>query len=501
MKFCKVADSADWQDEAFQATAVLLQLDPIRNRKVWEFIQVYAGLQQLGLLHGQATALGLGVGHEPLIYAFANVCDRVTASDLYESEEWATASMGTQEVYERNPFPYAADRLEVRHMDMTRIEYPDNSFDFIWSCCAIEHVNNFQALYQVYQEIHRVLKPGGVAALTTEFNVTDLPSYEPNMLFTDRHWIQHWLTGDQPLIRGFELIDSIDYALSSHPDNGPVSRLTPDAGMQVYCNDIVLNSIAFFLRKRGDFDQPYSEDWLDPAWRTYLAACDAYRAKQYEQSALQLRQLLETELPDRLRLRALRRLADTLMAQGNLEGLTEVCQTAMPYAQQVDDGDHLMPLAHYCRKVGLLNEALSLYRRVADLPSVLPVAVARSYRFQAQCLKQQGHYQQALTLIQQAETHDISDRHQLEWLRGSCYQALGQLDEAIRRYELAAKIAPEQDYAFRERCARDANKCLRLQLSQTHKQLTQLQENRLLRLYSSLRAAGRSAKRWLRFRE
>jgi tetratricopeptide (TPR) repeat protein len=439
------------------------------------------------------------VGQEPLIYAFANVCNRVIASDLYESEKWTTASMTTQDVYERNPFPYAADRLEVRHMDMTPIEYPDNSFDFIWSCCAIEHVNNFEALYQVYQEIHRVLKPGGIAALTTEFNVTDLPSYEPNMLFTDRVWVHHWLTGNEALIQGFELVDPIDYSLSSHPGNGPVSRLTPDAGMQVYCNDIVLNSIAFFLRKRGNFDQPYSEHWLDPAWRTYLAACDAYRAQEYEQSEEQLRQLLDLELPDRLRLRVLRRLADTLMARGNLEALTEVCQTAMPYAQQVADGDHLMPLAHYCRKVGLLNEALSLYRRVADLPSVLPTVLAKSYRSQAKCLKQQGHYQQALTLVQLAETYDVNERHQLEWLRGSCYQELGQLEEAIRCYEIAAKIAPEQDYAFRERCVRDANKCLRLQLSQTNKQLTQLQDNRFVQLYTSVRSVGRSLKRWLRF--
>jgi SAM-dependent methyltransferase len=494
MKFCKVADIADWQDEAFQATASLLQLGSLKNRQVWEQIQVYTGLNQLGLLNGQAMALGLEVGHEPLIYAFANGCERVIATGFYEPQD----PLATQDIYRHNPFPYATDRLDVRPMEMTRIEYPDNSFDFIWSCRAIEQVTNFEMLHQVYREMHRVLKPGGIVALTTGFNTTEWPSYEPGRLLVDRAWVHHWLAGDAPLIQGFELVDAVDYSLSPQPENAPV-RSDENTGMQVYCNDIVLSSIAFFLRKTGDFSQPYTEDWLDSFWRTYLVACDAYRAQHYQQSEILLRQLLDTELPDRLRFRTLYRLADTLMAEGDLDGLKLVCEMAASCAPQVENGEQLMVMARHCRKVGLLNEALLLYRRIADLPGVLPATMGLSYRSQAKCLKQQGHYQQALTLVQLAETYDINERHQLEWLRGSCYQELGQLEEAIRCYEIAAKIAPEQDYAFRERCVRDANKCLRLQLSQTNKQLSQLQDNRFVQLYTSVRSVGRSLKRWLRF--
>ncbi|XPM56477.2 MAG: methyltransferase domain-containing protein [Leptolyngbya sp. IPPAS B-1204] len=497
MKFCKVADIADWQDEAFQATASLLQLESVRNRQIWPLIQIYTGLHQLGLLGGQATALGLAVGDEPLIYAFANGCNRVVATDLYDLYNGREA-LTPQEVYRRNPFPYATDRLEVRPMDLTRIDYPDHSFDFIWSCRAIEQMTNFEALYQLYREIHRVLKPGGIAALAAGFNPTNRPSYEPAMLLVDHPWVQAWLTGDTPLLQGFELIDAVDYSVSPQPENPPVLP-NAETGIQVYYQDILLSSMALFLRKTGEFSTSYSEDWLDPFWRIYLLACDAYRTQQYQQAENLLRQLVETDLPDRLRLRALQRLADTLMAQGNSEALKAVCETAVPYAEQSEDGDLLMRLARYCRKTGLLNEALLLYRRVVELPSVPPETVGLSYRAQAKCLMQQGHYQQALTLIQMAETYNVNERHQLEWLRGSCYQDLGQLEEAIRCYDIAAKIAPEQDYAFRERCVRDANKCLRLQLSQTNKQLTQLQDNRLLQVYTSLRSAGRSVKRWLRF--
>lgn len=247
MKFCKVADISDWQNAEFQETASLL-ICAGYSRKAWEFIQVYEGLKHLGLLNGESKAIGLGVGHENLIYAFTNVCQHVTATDLYDSQNWSTASMAVQEIYERNPFPYERDRLTVQHMDMTQLDYPDASFDFVWSCCAIEHVNNFRDLHRVYQEIHRVLKPGGIAALTTEFNPTDQPSYEPNMLFTDQTWMEIWLTGADPLVRGFEPVDQVDYQLSDRPENQPLPRRHPQGSIQVYCNDVYLNSIAFFTK-------------------------------------------------------------------------------------------------------------------------------------------------------------------------------------------------------------------------------------------------------------
>jgi SAM-dependent methyltransferase len=385
MKFCKLADISDWQDPEFEEIASLL-MEAVQSRKAWEFVQIYRGLKQLGLLNGQSQALGLGVGHEGLIYAFTHVCQHVTATDLYESKEWTTAAMSVQDVYDKSPFPYQRDQLTVRHMDMTQIQYPDASFDFVWSCCAIEHVNDFRDLHQVYREIHRVLKPGGIAALTTEFNMTDRPSYEPNLLFTDRQWVESWLTGADPLIRGFELLDSPSFALSDRPENQPVSRKEPVASIQVYCNDIVLNSVAFFLRKAGEFDRGYDEQWLPQFWRDYLAACGAYRASEFEQSEVLLRQLLKEPLEPRLKVRALRRLADALFAQAKLDQtkldqVRQVCQAALPDCEVFQDEDQLMPLAVYCQQTGLDEEARRLFEQVEHLLSANLELVIQS-RFQ-----------------------------------------------------------------------------------------------------------------------
>jgi SAM-dependent methyltransferase len=443
MKFCKVADIEDWQQPEFQETASQLQLNR-KVRKTWEFIQVYNGLKELGLLDGNAHAIGLGVGHEPLIYAFTNVCQSVIATDLYDSQTWATASMATQQVYGKNGFPYERDRLTVRHMDMTKIAYPDASFDFVWSCCSIEHVNNFAELHQVFAEIHRVLKPGGVAALTTEFNPTDSPSYEPNMLFTDVHWIEHWLTGNNPLIRGFEWVDAIDFEITDHPGNQPTPR-RQGGSIRAITRDIQLTSIAFFLRKTAPFSQPYHEDWLAPEIRQYFSGCDAHRQQDFQQAEALLQPLIQHSSL-RFRVGASHRLADTLQAQGKITELAKLCQTGMTDFLQDQCSDHLMPLANFCRQLGLLVEATRLYEHIEQLPGTHPKQVMQSLFNVGLYHEKQGKLAEAIALYQQvltlappnAQLHTDATQNILH-----C-QHLQQNPLAFWRQKIAALLQPQR---------------------------------------------------------
>lgn len=482
MKFCKLADITDWQDPEFQATASMLKCDD-QSRKAWEFIHVYQGLKQLGLLNGESKIIGLGVGHECLIYAFTNVCQQVIATDLYQSQQWSTAAMAVQEVYDKNPFPYQPERLTVQHMDMTQIAYPDASFDFVWSCCAIEHVNNFRDLHQVYREIHRVLKPGGIAALTTEFNNTDRPSYEPNLLFTDRRWMDLWLTGSDPLVQGFELIDLPDFEIGGRPENEPISRKCLKSSIQVYCNDIVLNSVAFFLRKSGDFARAYDEQWLPDFWRDYLAACDAYRSSDFTRSEQLLKQILQIEnLEPRLKVRALRRLADALYAQSKLDEVRQVCQSALPDCNTFQDEDQLMPLAAYCWQVGLESEANALYEKVAKLPSSNIDLVIQSYLYQAKYYEQQGNFVTALELISKAEQEIIPGAHteaeyqpKIYFRTGFLYEKMGKLSAAIRSYKQAIAVATPNT-EFQTNCYRRLTACLQTQVKRTKEKVESLEE-------------------------
>ena len=51
---------------------------------------------------------------------------------------------------------------QIRQMDAERMDFPDQSFDFIWSWGVIHHSANTR---QIIKEMHRVLRPGGEALI------------------------------------------------------------------------------------------------------------------------------------------------------------------------------------------------------------------------------------------------------------------------------------------------------------------------------------------------
>lgn len=497
MQFCKIADFADWSNPDFDAIGGLLLLER-QGRKNWEYVQVYAGLKALGLLNGQTKALGLGVGSECLVYAFTNVCEQVVATDLYNSANWSTAAMAVEEVYHKNLFPYRPERLAVQHMDMTQIAFPDASFDFIWSCCSIEHVNSFADLHRVYQEIHRVLKPGGVAALTTEYNLSPRHSYEPNMLFTDPYWIEHWLTGPEPnctnpkaLVQGLELLDSLQLTLTDLPENQPISRFGPQVAMAYYSDNSIITSVAFFLRKTGDFTRSYSDDWLPYHHRTYLAGCAAHRQKNWPEAAALFRSLLadSTCEPD-LQVAASRYLAVQFQEQNLPAELAELAQQMRSLWQSSQSSDHLLPIAHRYRRAGLWQEAKPLFEQVATLPGARSGQVVRSLIGQAECYAQVEDFSTALSLSEKAHSYlplcFPKDAPNVYFHRGFYQERLGQLEAAVADYRFVIEAAETQP-GLRQNAQNRLSNCLE-QLAPAASPPSSLA--------SSFKAVGRTVKGW-----
>ena len=71
------------------------------------------------------------------------------------------------------PHPFNRRRIGVQVMDGTSITFEDNSFDAALSYSSIEHFGSREAIVKTMKEIERVLKPGGVASITTEIFVGD----------------------------------------------------------------------------------------------------------------------------------------------------------------------------------------------------------------------------------------------------------------------------------------------------------------------------------------
>lgn len=65
-----------------------------------------------------------------------------------------------------------ADLIDVVDASFEKVDYPDNSFDFVWSQDAILHSDHRD---KVLEEVVRVLKPGGEFVMTDPMQADDCP--------------------------------------------------------------------------------------------------------------------------------------------------------------------------------------------------------------------------------------------------------------------------------------------------------------------------------------
>ena len=144
-------------------------------RKYWEVAMTLRAFEAFGALREDARVLGVGAGHEATIYWLTRHVGRVVATDLYEREDaWSERDSGSEMLTDPGRYwngPWNPERLEVRHMSGLDLEYEDEFFDAIFSSSSIEHFGDFADVRRSVEEMFRVLRPGGVAALATEFRL------------------------------------------------------------------------------------------------------------------------------------------------------------------------------------------------------------------------------------------------------------------------------------------------------------------------------------------
>ena len=157
--------------------AVLADILPERDprafieRKAWEFAMLALYLEDVGLLNDDAASLAVGAGDERIVFWLTNRMKRVTATDIYGSGDFADnearPSMLTDPA-SHAPIPYREDRLEVLWMDGRDLDFPDDTFDAVFSVSSIEHFGSTADIARSAREMGRVLKPGGHAVVITE---------------------------------------------------------------------------------------------------------------------------------------------------------------------------------------------------------------------------------------------------------------------------------------------------------------------------------------------
>ncbi|MDQ3069536.1 MAG: DUF4214 domain-containing protein [Acidobacteriota bacterium] len=251
-QLCELANPAKWDNPDWMALLRSLGTLPdhkmAMHRKSYEFTQLLFGLDRLGCLRDDASVVSVGAGHECVLYWLANKVGRVVATDTYDGV-WQTsmAREGDSRVLESPedyaPFPYRRERLAFMRMDGTRLDFPDASFDIAYSLSSIEHFGGVAAARAAVDEMRRVVRPGGMLAVATEYILAG-PQYHEGF-FPDQ--IRE-IFG----IPGLELVQPIDervyerYAFSA-VDLRRNRHQTPH--MVVADAGSVITSVMVFLRR------------------------------------------------------------------------------------------------------------------------------------------------------------------------------------------------------------------------------------------------------------
>jgi hypothetical protein len=188
----QVVSAAQFEHPSFQRFAKLLtdRPEPLPwslsrwppgrpERKLWEWCYILAAAEQAGALRAGSSALGFGVGTEPVPAALARAGVRVLATDMPPADAgaWAltgqhlasTDSMSRPAIVPDNELTRL---VALRYVDMNDVPDDLGSFDLIWSSCAIEHLGSPEAGLRFVVRTLTNLRPGGVSVHTTELELT-----------------------------------------------------------------------------------------------------------------------------------------------------------------------------------------------------------------------------------------------------------------------------------------------------------------------------------------
>ncbi len=210
----KVCDTADWFDAEYRCLVRDELREPARlHRKQWEFAMITLVLQRYGLLKPDKMGLSMGGGTERVLYAIASHVRHLVVTDLYDPDtDWICARTPdpNQLIRENKPFEIDEDRVRAYRMDMRQLEFEESAFDFCYSSCAIEHIGEYNDMLQHLNEVHRVLKEGGIYVLTTEFLFGEESVCDPGQYIFSADYLRELLSGSR-------------LAIASQPD----CRITP----------------------------------------------------------------------------------------------------------------------------------------------------------------------------------------------------------------------------------------------------------------------------------
>lgn len=194
-----------------KSKGILTRMPGQIHRKDWEWAMGIIAMRRFGKLNRDCTAIGVGAGKELVLFYLANHLRHVHAIDLYNVKAWESfAPADFPENPEKYaPFQYDKGALAVSRMDAMKLDFPPDSFDVAFSFSSIEHFGgeNHAGALQSVREMARVLKPGGIAAVATEYIINGKEAPDLSNQFYNERTIYSDLIDK---VDGMQLVDPLD---------------------------------------------------------------------------------------------------------------------------------------------------------------------------------------------------------------------------------------------------------------------------------------------------
>lgn len=148
---------------------------------------------------------GIGAGTEATIFALARRGAVVFPVDRYlQRTVWSDVSPVGMLI---DPARYCTldvprGHVVAIHSSALELNLPSETFDGVFSSGSIEHFGSLEGVAEAAREIGRILKPGGVASIATEFRIDgpeDLPWFDDNVILFTPDLIRQYIVGPSGL--------------------------------------------------------------------------------------------------------------------------------------------------------------------------------------------------------------------------------------------------------------------------------------------------------------
>jgi SAM-dependent methyltransferase len=215
-------------------------------RKFWEVAQAARALVDFGAAHDHAELLGVAAGTEATMFWATNHVRRVFATDLYfDPGDWEREAPRSMLLTpgEHATCAWNERRLVVQHMDARELRYEEASFDGVFCSSSIEHFGDEHDVRRALAEMWRVLKPGGIVTLSTEYRLRGPSPGLPGSLMFDAAEL------DEIIIRPFcwTPVEPLDLTLSERTLKSAISLSAAHAGTEPLFPHIVLEEGEFLF--------------------------------------------------------------------------------------------------------------------------------------------------------------------------------------------------------------------------------------------------------------